>query len=216
MQCLEDSEYEDSCCAGHYGTECSDRFCKDPKTYLYLPKPVPFETKARKLEQDRMSELEADFSTHRIEGVTNEGNFPISTPLFTQLTDSLWMGGTPATDPAKHLPGFFMAVLNLYRWEPYLMWSDTAYHEIEMYDTSTGADMDKVDALADWVLAHAKLHHTLVHCQAGLNRSGLVTGAALCKMGYSVDDAIMLMRYKRSPAVLINAKIEAQLRERYG
>jgi protein-tyrosine phosphatase len=44
-----------------------------------------------------------------------------------------------------------------------------------------------------------------VHCQAGLNRSGLITARALMLRGMSATDAIQLLRKRRDPAVLCNA-----------
>jgi protein-tyrosine phosphatase len=48
----------------------------------------------------------------------------------------------------------------------------------------------------------------LVHCQAGLNRSGVVTALALINLGYTPTAAIELMREKRSPLVLCNEAFE--------
>jgi protein-tyrosine phosphatase len=39
----------------------------------------------------------------------------------------------------------------------------------------------------------------LVHCTEGLNRSGLVIAASLVEMGWSVADAIELVRERRGP-----------------
>jgi protein-tyrosine phosphatase len=44
----------------------------------------------------------------------------------------------------------------------------------------------------------------LVHCMAGMNRSGMVLGLALVKSGMESKQAIKLMRAKRSPSVLFN------------
>lgn len=44
----------------------------------------------------------------------------------------------------------------------------------------------------------------LVRCQAGLNRAGLVSALALMYLGYTAEDAIQLLRSKRSPWVLCN------------
>lgn len=54
-----------------------------------------------------------------------------------------------------------------------------------------------VDALADG-------HKVLVRCQAGYNRSGLVVALVLLAKGYSADDAIALIREKRSEYALYN------------
>jgi len=53
----------------------------------------------------------------------------------------------------------------------------------------------------------------LVHCDAGLNRSGLVTGLALVKLGYKPDDALFLMRKKRCAEVLHNTVFRKHLLE---
>jgi protein-tyrosine phosphatase len=52
-----------------------------------------------------------------------------------------------------------------------------------------------------------------VHCQAGLNRSSLVVGRALMLGGMTADDAIVLIRRKRSPACLSNPSFERWLRQ---
>jgi len=55
--------------------------------------------------------------------------------------------------------------------------------------------------------AHSRWHEgarVLIRCQAGVNRSGLVTALTLMLAGYDATDAIALMRAQRSPAVLSN------------
>jgi protein-tyrosine phosphatase len=54
---------------------------------------------------------------------------------------------------------------------------------------------------------------TLVHCQAGLNRSGLVAAVALMKLGRTADEAIKLLRDSRSPMVLCNDTFVSQLHQ---
>ncbi|MFD0852847.1 hypothetical protein ACFQ07_11455, partial [Actinomadura adrarensis] len=44
----------------------------------------------------------------------------------------------------------------------------------------------------------------LIRCHSGYNRSGLVTAQALVELGHSVDDAIFLIRYRRSKWALNN------------
>jgi protein-tyrosine phosphatase len=53
---------------------------------------------------------------------------------------------------------------------------------------------------------------TLVHCQAGLNRSSLVVVRALVLDGMDVDTAIAVVREKRSPVCLCNPSFESWLR----
>jgi protein-tyrosine phosphatase len=45
----------------------------------------------------------------------------------------------------------------------------------------------------------------LVRCHSGYNRSGLVIAHALTLSGYSTDDAIFLLRYRRSKWALNNS-----------
>lgn len=53
----------------------------------------------------------------------------------------------------------------------------------------------------------------LIRCQAGVNRSGLVTALVLMLQGMSADEAIALLRERRSPMVLSNSDFERFLRE---
>lgn len=52
----------------------------------------------------------------------------------------------------------------------------------------------------------------LVRCHAGFNRSGLVVAMTLAQMGFDMDDAIDLIREKRSPNALSNHFFVAYLR----
>jgi hypothetical protein len=57
------------------------------------------------------------------------------------------------------------------------------------------------------VAAHARWRsgdRVLIRCQAGVNRSGLVTALVLMLDGYSAHEAIALLRARRAPAVLSN------------
>ena len=59
--------------------------------------------------------------------------------------------------------------------------------------------------MADWVYNEWKSGKKfLVRCQAGWNRSGLVTALALMKDGQKAKDAIDLIRARRSPHALCN------------
>ena len=56
-------------------------------------------------------------------------------------------------------------------------------------------------------------NHVLLRCQGGKNRSGLVAASVLMREGYSADDAIDLLREKRSQDVLFNEHFVEVLRE---
>ena len=99
------------------------------------------------------------------------------------------------------------------RWEKYGLHDGVdTFHEVTMYDSLDGVDEAKVVELARLVNECRKTGPTLVHCQAGLNRSGLIAGLALVLGGMPAEEAIALLRSSRSPAVLCNPAFEAWLR----
>lgn len=166
-------------------------------------------------ELDAFAQQMADLTSHHIEGIAYAGNTPFSMPIITHVEGNLWQGGSPA-DAGGRLPGFFRFVLNLYPWAEY-HWDPGDNVEYEMwrhrlYDASEVPDVDLLERMAAWVNARRALGPTLVHCQAGLNRSGLVTGLALVRSGMTPDAAIALLRDRRSPAVLCNEVFEKWLR----
>jgi protein-tyrosine phosphatase len=56
----------------------------------------------------------------------------------------------------------------------------------------------------------------LIRCAAGWNRSGIVMALVLIRDGYSVEDAIDLIREKRCPEALCNRTFTRWLREEVG
>ena len=53
----------------------------------------------------------------------------------------------------------------------------------------------------------------LCTCLMGLNRSALVAGLAMRKLGYSGEDTIAMIRKHRSPDALFNKSFEKLVRE---
>lgn len=158
--------------------------------------------------------IETDVTTHHIEGYANAalhrpGGGAFSMPLVTHVVGNIWQGGC---FNALQLGREYKYVVSLYPWEKYKLAEGTIRMEYEMFDGSDVPDEDSLHSAADHVVLYAEEGRTLVHCQAGLNRSGLVTGLALVKMGMEPHAAITLMREKRSPMVLCNQAFEAWLR----
>lgn len=59
--------------------------------------------------------------------------------------------------------------------------------------------------LADWLFSEWKMGKKVAaRCQMGWNRSGLIIALVLLKEGYSADEAIALIRERRSPYALCN------------
>lgn len=149
--------------------------------------------------------------THRVEGTAVHGATPFSMTLISPIAENLYVGG--CIDRIE-LPREIQYVVSLYPWEAY------QGHEAlrgAVYERMYDADLEspeRVLALAQVVDAFRRLGPTLVHCQAGLNRSGLVAALALI-LGDDMEpaDAIALLREKRSPAVLCNPGFERFLLE---
>lgn len=151
----------------------------------------------------------ADLDTHHIEGFAYHGNTEFYAPLISHIEGNLWMGGCMH---GVRLPDDFEYVVSLYQWERYDLGPNTRRVEVEMYDSSDDiADPERVLDLARVVNEFREQGKTLVHCQAGLNRSSLVTALALIESGMEPLDAIALLREKRSPAVLCNRTFESWL-----
>jgi len=151
----------------------------------------------------------------RMRGYAYHGNTPFDVPFISHIEGNLWQGGC---ERGLILPSFFENVVSLYVWEKYAFedpLEPPAVTEVVMYDDSSGPDHANVLELATLVQSACKSGPTLVHCQAGLNRSSLIAGAALM-LGLeegprTAEEAISLLREKRSPACLCNKTFESFL-----
>ena len=73
----------------------------------------------------------------------------------------------------------------------------------------------EIEALADWIHKQWKAgDRVLIRCQAGLNRSSLVTALVLMKEGMSADKAIALIRKERSVDCFSNLHFVEYLQNR--
>lgn len=156
-------------------------------------------------------ELSADFTSHHIEGyaraaVEQGANGHFRVPLISEVLPGLWQGGCRG---GVRLPDEFDLVVSLYPWEKYALGPTTERIEITAYDST---DVPDVSTAVD--VAHAawkRGERVLIHCQAGLNRSGLVAAQVLMRDGVTAAQAISLLREKRCPLVLCNAAFERWL-----
>lgn len=153
--------------------------------------------------------LKADLHRHHIEGIAREGNTPFDCPLISQVEANLWQGGCLH---GINLQGYFKHIVSLYPWERYTPGGDLdSFTEVRLYDGPTVPDEQQLYALAAWINICKAHGRTLVHCQAGLNRSGLLAGLSLVLDGRAPAEAIALLRSSRSPAVLCNKAFETWL-----
>lgn len=152
-----------------------------------------------------MTEL-ADFESQHIEGFTREGNIQFSCPLFSQISENLWMGGCPRGDAPQ-----FDTIIDLYDLEPYHVHPNQVRVSCKMLDGHAVPDPDLLQRLLAHIAVGTVTGPTLVHCQAGLNRSGLLTTLFLVAGGMEPAAAIEKIRARRSPAVLCNKAFEAYI-----
>ena len=150
---------------------------------------------------------QTDLTSHHIEGISLHGDVSFGVPLFSHIEGNLWMGGCPV----RSAPEEFKYIVSLYPWEPYTLAESQIRTEARLQDVLTIPDEEQLYILARCVNAYRRQGVTLVHCQAGLNRSGLISALALIEEGMKAVDAISLLRTKRSPAVLCNQTFEEWL-----
>lgn len=150
-----------------------------------------------------------DPTIQRMSGTAIHGNTPFDVPFISEIVPGFYQGGC---ENGLVLPPHIEHVVSLYRWERYTRNHEVkTFHEVTMYDSNEGPIHDNIVELATLVNKSRADGDTLVHCQAGLNRSGLVAGAALVLEGLTPEDAIATLRASRSPAVLCNRTFEQWL-----
>lgn len=155
---------------------------------------------------------------------THARAIPMPDELWTEVLPGLWQGGTDDDDTidvaAKTYYGTpnitkaeFDAVVTLYAWARPVDW------EVEelrwgFYDSQELPEWEKLAAAVNWAyIRWQNGQRVIIRCQAGLNRSGLITALVLIRHGWSADSAIQLLRDTRSPWVLCNRDFERAIRE---
>lgn len=147
-------------------------------------------------------DIDFDPREQRMVGIAYHGNTPFDVPFISRISGNLWQGGC---ENGLVLPAHIKHVVSLYPWERYTVRHELdSFVEVRLYDAGELPNVAQLTALADWINVCAATAPTLVHCQAGLNRSGLLAGLALVRSGMDGADAINLLRDSRSPAVLCN------------
>jgi protein-tyrosine phosphatase len=156
------------------------------------------------VELDEVQPHQDPFLVHET-GITNHKGYRIDCPYISEIAPNLYRGGT---DQRLVLPELIDYYLTLYPWGSYIIRHQLKEHEIvTMYD-SLDQGLDDILNWAKWVHDRRSRGNVLVTCQAGLNRSGIITATALVLDGYTPQEAIDLLRTKRSPAVLCNQAFE--------
>ena len=138
----------------------------------------------------------------------------------SEIAPGLFMGGTADDDTIANAgllarfggPRPFEAVVTLYAGARPVSWQVAELRYGFGDGALEAADLDRIVAAAVW--AHARWaagDRVLVRCQAGLNRSGLVTALVLMLAGWEPADAIAQLRAARSPHALCNPAFVAWL-----
>lgn len=162
-----------------------------------------------KFEDPTAFAIDFDPTIQRMRGRAVHGNTYFDVPFVSEIVPGFYQGGC---EYGLVLPANIDHVVSLYKWEKYTVKHEIkSFTEVTMYDSLDGPVKENIVELATLVNDCRKTGNTLVHCQAGLNRSGLVAGTALVLEGMEPAEAIKMLRDKRSPAVLCNPVFESWL-----
>lgn len=130
---------------------------------------------------------------------------------WNEIRPGLWMGGHYWTDSAGELQAAvvrdeFDLVISLYTQPGHGPAGRVEHRVAEMPDAALSAfQIDQVRQLAVVAATAVRTGRTtLVRCHAGYNRSGLVVAQTLMELGAAAQDAIELVRRRRSPWALNN------------
>lgn len=139
--------------------------------------------------------------------------FDLDENLWSEILPGLFMGGTADDDTrnsrgvakAAITPEHFDTVVTLYAFANPVDWY---VKEIRLgfYDHhDVDVDLDDLEstvsaAYQDWQAGK----RVLIRCQAGMNRSGLITALVLMRHGIRAKDAVELIRSKRGYLALSN------------
>jgi protein-tyrosine phosphatase len=128
-----------------------------------------------------------------------------------EIIPQLWMGGHHygAADGVRVsavVGAEFDVVISLYRLDGHGPAAGVEHHYLDIPDGPLLPDqVGAARAMATIAAAAVRAgRQVLVRCQFGYNRSGLVVAQTLADLGYSMDDAILLIRRRRSPWALHN------------
>ena len=152
------------------------------------------------------------------------GNDSTDPPLYSEILPNLWQGGTDDDDlvhkGSGRLPTYsdfkeFDVVVSLSAYSLPMGWMVKEYR----FGFPDGPTSDEIYAELEKIADYAYLDwkagkKCLVRCQAGINRSGLVVALILMRDGMSAEDAITLIRKRRSQYALENVHFVEYLKRR--
>jgi hypothetical protein len=133
--------------------------------------------------------------------------------LYSEILPNLFQGGTEDDDVIHYaqnsnarrtdLP--FDSVITMYAWARPADWNVQEFRYGVPDASISRIDLGRLRQAVEFGYIQWKSgDRVLVRCQAGLNRSGLVTALILIKDGHSPEDAINLIRNNRGEDALFN------------
>jgi Dual specificity phosphatase, catalytic domain len=144
----------------------------------------------------------------------------IDTGLYSKILDGLYMGGTADEDIICYPKSLgqigekseFDSVATLYASAHPFSWG-VSERRFGFPDSALDAkNLPEIHAISEWVHSEWKQgKRVLARCQAGWNRSGIILALVLMLDGYKAEDAIALIRARRSPNALCNKDFVAYL-----
>ena len=133
--------------------------------------------------------------------------------LFSEIAPNLFQGGTDDLD-VIHLPVTtnrkrddlpFQSIVTMYAWARPADWQVQEFRYGVPDASITNIDLQRLRQAAEFGYARWKAgDRVLVRCQAGLNRSGLVSALILIKDGATPEEAINIIRKHRGEDALFN------------
>jgi protein-tyrosine phosphatase len=135
------------------------------------------------------------------------------TSLYSEIAPNLFMGGTADEDVIHQAVAYnkartdlpFDAIITMYAWANPADWRVQEFR-YGIYDSAiSDIDLDRLKQAVQfgynrWLSGD----RVLVRCQAGLNRSGLVTALIMMSTGLDAETAIEQIRKNRADVALFN------------
>ena len=133
--------------------------------------------------------------------------------LFSMIAPNLFQGGTddldvihlPVTNNRKRTDLPFDAIVTMYAWARPADWNVQEFRYGVPDASIKDIDLQRLKQAVEFGYDRWKAgDRVLIRCQAGLNRSGLVTALILIKDGCTPEQAINLIRESRGEDALFN------------
>lgn len=144
---------------------------------------------------------------------------PFAQTRWDEIIPGLWQGGHDYDDGGVYGPVIvadeFDLVVSLFHRQGHGPSAGIEERRALIPDDELSAEnLGKVTALVPRVVAALRDgKRVFVRCQAGYNRSGLVVALTLLALGYTADDAIALIRRRRSRYALCNPAFVGYIRD---